>query len=100
MIIFVYVSSLAHNEPYAAPLRHGLLTLGVAAVTLVFAENREWAFLRRLPLRDQGPHFVVYKAYSFGVYLFTVLLIVYLFVALVAVVKLATSGELPLRAKK
>jgi NADH-ubiquinone oxidoreductase chain 6 len=100
IVIFVYVSSLAHNEPYSYPLNYTYLGLTSVAVVSVLNEKNKRVFLRDLSLTNLAPHFIVYKAYSFGVYLFTALLIVYLFISLVVVVKLATSCEFPLRAKK
>ncbi|YP_009515514.1 NADH dehydrogenase subunit 6 (mitochondrion) [Hyalella azteca] len=100
MVIFVYVASLAHNELYAYPFNYGLFVLILMSAASIFNDKVEWVFLNELSPTDLSPHFIVYKAYSFGVYLFTSLLIVYLFISLVVVVKLATSSELPLRAKK
>jgi NADH-ubiquinone oxidoreductase chain 6 len=100
MVIFVYVASLAHNEPYLYHLSYGLLTIILISSVFILSEKREWGFLRELRLTDLSPHFIVYKAYSFGIYLFTALIIVYLFIRLVVVVKLATSREVPLRIKK
>jgi NADH-ubiquinone oxidoreductase chain 6 len=100
MVIFVYVASLAHNEPYLYHLNYRLLTIILIRSVFIFNEKRKWGFLRELRPMDLNPHFVVYKVYSFGIYLFTTLLISYLFIRLVVVVKLATSREVPLRVKK
>ncbi len=100
IVIFVYVASLAHNELYLYSFNYGLFALVLMSAASILNDKVKWGALSELRPTDLSPHFIVYKAYSFGVYLFTVLLVVYLFIRLVIVVKLATSMGAPLRAKK
>nr|QQQ88708.1 NADH dehydrogenase subunit 6 [Hyalella sp. n. 1 FZ-2021] len=100
MIIFIYVSSLASNELYFYSPYFFILVLLCLSPVLLKNETNKLMNMSDLSASATNNYFIMYKAYSFSVCLFTMLLIIYLLITLIVVVKNSTMEEAPLRAKK
>nr|QQQ88799.1 NADH dehydrogenase subunit 6 [Hyalella armata] len=100
MIIFIYVSSLASNELYFYSPYFFILALLWLSPVLLKNETNKLMNMSDLSASATNNYFIMYKAYSFSVCLFTMLLIIYLLITLIVVVKNSTMEEAPLRAKK
>nr|QQQ88890.1 NADH dehydrogenase subunit 6 [Hyalella tiwanaku] len=100
MIVFIYVCSLASNEIhfYSFSVIYLMLSF-MALITLSPAINSLMTISSDLFSKTDSCA-LMYKVYSFSVYLFTLALIIYLLVTLIVVVKICTVSEGPVRTKK
>nr|QXT45783.1 NADH dehydrogenase subunit 6 [Maccaffertium mediopunctatum] len=109
LVLFIYVTSLASNEMFSISAKTFLLTgMMFSSGLIVFLLNDplSWSLphhtsdtLSIFPPTDFSIAPLLIKLYSSPTHLLTLLLVIYLFLTLVAVVTITNISEGPLRAK-
>lgn len=109
LVLFIYVTSLASNEIFNFSIR--LLIFGIINFLIIYFclyfidkpllinyifnhESERIDNIKNLPIEN---YLILNKLYNFPINLITILLIIYLFLTLIAVVKITNIFEGPLR---
>nr|BDL61437.1 NADH dehydrogenase subunit 6 [Ilyoplax pusilla] len=104
LVLFIYVASLASNEPFAPPSSYTLFTLFTAIFTsflLLFLDPVMSTPFSSLPLSSIQPltstPLIITWIYNSPSMMFTIFIISYLLLMLIIVVKLVNLFKAPLR---
>nr|AOY40004.1 NADH dehydrogenase subunit 6 [Hypothenemus sp. BMNH 1040235] len=92
MVMFIYMTSIASNEKFKMPSPEKLIFTGTIMMIIMFKNNKEM-----LPSKDLEMSLSLSKFFNFPKMQMTILLMIYLFVALIAVVKISNKTMGPLR---
>lgn len=109
LVLFIYVTSLASNEIFNFSIKlitYSILNFFIIYLTIVFIdkrilityifnhENERISIIKNLLMEN---YLILNKLYNFPINIITILLIIYLFLTLIAVVKITNVFEGPLR---
>nr|QNE85385.1 NADH dehydrogenase subunit 6 [Platypalpus agilis] len=109
LVLFIYVTSLASNEMFSFSmtlfsLSMFILLLSISTIYLLdktlfiyFIPNNEMTMLNEMSSLIKENSITLNKLYNFPTNLITILLIIYLFITLVAIVKITNIFYGPLR---
>nr|YP_010397535.1 NADH dehydrogenase subunit 6 [Boreoheptagyia alulasetosa]UQJ73444.1 NADH dehydrogenase subunit 6 [Boreoheptagyia alulasetosa] len=111
LVLFIYVTSLASNEMFSFSMKIFILSFSVLFISLIlmmmldnsiissFLNNNEMISLMDMKSFISENTISLNKLYNFPTNMITILLINYLFLTLIAVVKITNIFEGPLRPK-
>lgn len=111
LVLFIYVTSLASNEIFSFSskifiLRLRLFLFNIFIFTFLdislfinYLINYETQIIELIRLLTPENSFILNKLYNYPINIITIILIVYLFLTLIAAVKITTIFEGPLRPK-
>nr|YP_010192690.1 NADH dehydrogenase subunit 6 [Caerulea coeligena]QZP40844.1 NADH dehydrogenase subunit 6 [Caerulea coeligena] len=110
LILFIYVSSIASNEMFKVSMKNKLLLLAYFILTFIFStylmNNLYWL---NMMINEEMTNFSNYyffyeynninltKLYNKQTYFLTMMMIIYLFITLIAIVKITNIFKGPLR---
>ena len=109
LVLFIYVTSLASNEIFNFSIKLFIITIIIFFIIYFFCffidknllisyftnhDNENLTLIKNLLIENS---LILNKLYNFPINLITILLIVYLFLTLIAVVKITNIFEGPLR---
>nr|QWQ55622.1 NADH dehydrogenase subunit 6 [Ruidocollaris sinensis] len=111
LVLFIYITSLAANEYFPSLLKFTFLLISTTISMLlfnpfidysllnIFTSNMDTQVLSSLTLMYNEPLYLLTKLYNTPTYLLTIMLVIYLFITLIAVVKITNIFLGPLRQK-